>query len=131
MPLWFKLLLFVHLVALTVGAATNIVMPLLARTLMPEGRGTFLKLADRLGGQAQVALWVLVATGLAMAIPVHFAAGLAGIGGWFAAKLVLVVLILVLTTGRYLGLDLPPRIFAPLVRATLLGIVFCAVMAFG
>jgi uncharacterized membrane protein len=133
MDIWFNLVLFVHLVALVVGAATNVVMPVIGGRLAkmpPEMRGEFGAIAGRLSRNSQIALGLLVITGIIM-VALRYG-GLEGASPWFIAKLVLVGLLgVVLVAARVIPpARFNPRVFGMLVRLALLGIIFCAVMAF-
>lgn len=132
MDLVFNVLLFIHLVALAVGTATNIVMPLIGRTLagVPEARPAFGALAKRLGQNSQAALGVLVVTGVAM-LGLRYG-GLTGASPWLIGKLVLVgALLVLLVVSRVMPPGrIDPKVLGMVMRVALLGIIFCAVMAF-
>ena len=128
-----NLLLFIHLVALAVGAATNIAMPLVAGQMAraaPDTRAALGAIARRLSINARVAVAVLVASGIAL-LQVRYG-GTAGQNGWFWAKMALVAVVVVLVV---IGAVVPPgrlnpRIFGNLTRVMLLAIVLTAVFAF-
>ena len=134
MDLAFNLLLILHLGSLVVGAATNVVMPLIGPQMAgapPEVAGRLGPIAERLSVNSRWALGLLVATGIAM-LWLRYDGQILGLGPWFLAKLVFVAAILVMLV---LSLVLPrerlnPRIFGMTMRISLIGIVVCSVMAF-
>ena len=133
MDLGFNILLFVHLVALVVGAATNVAMPLVAGQMAraaPEARAGLGAIARALGINTRIAVAVLIASGLAM-VWVRYG-GFDLFNTWFWVKMVLVVLIVALMV---VGSVLPPgkinpRLFGMVARVVLLGIILTAVFAF-
>lgn len=130
MDIVFNLLLFIHLVALGIAATTPVVMPLLARTLMaggPEGRTMFGALAKRVGANSQIGFGVLVVTGIAMLLLRY--GGAEGQSPWFHAKMTLIVLMVVVMIAARFG-KLNPQVQVWTMRGLLLGVIFCAVMAF-
>jgi putative membrane protein len=133
MDIGFNILLFIHLSALVVAAATNVVMPILGRSMAqatPEARAGFGAVAKRLSMNSRVAFAILVASGVAM-VQVRYG-GVEGLNEWFWAKMALVALIVVLMVlGAMLRPGtINPRFFTLLTRTVLLGIVFSAVFAF-
>ena len=133
MDLGFNILLFIHLVALVVGAATNVAMPLVGGQMAraaPEARAGLGAIARALGINARIAIAVLIASGLAM-VWVRYG-GFDLFNTWFWVKMVLVVLIVALMV---VGSVLPPgkinpRLFGMMARVALLGIILTAVFAF-
>jgi len=135
MSIIFNLLLFVHLVALVVGAATNVVMPLLAGRMVqagPESRTLLGAVAAQLAKNSQRALLTLVGTGLLMVGIVIAQGRVSSPSPWFIAKIVLVLMILGLLLVRGLPAlkNIKPATFGLLTRIVLLAIIFCSVMAF-
>jgi len=128
-----NILLFIHLVALVVGAATNVAMPLVMRQMAkatPDAKAGYGAIARQLGFNAQVALGVLVLSGIVL-VWIRYG-GVAGLDAWFWAKMALVALIVVLMIVRFMPVaaGISPRVFASLTRLVLLGIVLTAVFAF-
>lgn len=69
MNIVFNILLFTHLVALVVGASTNVAMPIIAGRMAAAGPDTKAALggiAGQLSRNSSRALWTLICTGLAM-----------------------------------------------------------------
>jgi protoporphyrinogen IX oxidase len=134
MELAFKLLLIVHLGSLVVGAATNVVMPLIGAQMAgapPEVAARFGPIAGRLSINSRWALGLLVLTGIAM-LWLRYDGDTLALGPWFIAKLVFVGVILLTLV---LSLVLPReridlRLFGMAMRISLIGIVVCSVMAF-
>lgn len=134
MDLAFNLLLIVHIISLIVGAATNVVMPLIGPQMAgapPEVASRLGPIAERLSVNARWALGLLVLTGIAM-LWLRYDGQAAALGSWFIAKLVFVGVILVTLV---LSLALPrerlnPRVFGMAMRISLIGIVVCSVVAF-
>ena len=133
MDIVFNILLFIHLVSLVIGAATNVAMPLIAGQMAraaPETRAALGTIARRLSFNSRAALAVLVLSGIAL-LQVRYG-GVEGQSAWFWAKMALVVLVIGLVVA---GALIPPgrinpRIYGALTRVVLLGIVLCAVFAF-
>ena len=135
MSIVFNLLLFTHLVALVVGAATNVVMPILvgrAATAGPEGKSLIGAVAGTMSKNSRRALLTLVGTGLAMVAIVVWQGRVSSPSPWFIAKIVLVVMILGLLLARSVPAlkNVNPATFGLLTRIVLLAIIFCSVMAF-
>lgn len=133
MDIWFNLLLFLHLVALAVGTATNIALPLvmgLMPQLAADKHGAVMAIGKRLSTNSRGALVVLVITGLAMLWLRH--GGIGELGAWFWVKMVLVVALaaLIVASAVVPKEKLNPKIFGMATRLVLLGIIFSAVMAF-
>lgn len=134
MDLAFHLLLIVHLGSLVVGAATNVVMPLIGAQMAgapPEVAARFGPIAGRLSINSRWALGLLVLTGIAM-LWLRYDGQALALGPWFIAKLVFVAVILLTLV---LSLVLPrerldPRLFGMAMRISLIGIIVCSVMAF-
>lgn len=134
MDLVFSLLLIIHLAALVVGGATNVAMPLLGRQMAGASPDVMVRLgpiARRLQLNSQVALALLVATGVTMLWLRYDGDGLA-LGPWFLAKMSFVAVILLTLVGSLvLGpAKVNPRIFGTIMRVALIGIVVCSVMTF-
>ena len=134
MDLVFSLLLIIHLAALVVGGATNVAMPLLGRQMAGASPDVMVRLgpiARRLQLNSQVALALLVATGVTMLWLRYDGDGLA-LGPWFLAKMSFVaVILLTLVASLVLGpAAVNPRIFGTIMRVALIGIVVCSVMTF-
>ena len=135
MSIVFNLLLFIHLVSLVVGAATNVAMPILVgqmATAGPDARALMGSVAAQMSTNSQRALGLLVATGLAMVAIVIWRGQVTSPSPWFIAKMVLVALILGLMLARRLPAlkNIKPATFGILTRIVLLAIIFCSVMAF-
>lgn len=133
MDIWFNVLLFLHLVALAVGTATNIAMPLvmgLVPQLAADRHGAVMAIGKKLSTNARGALVVLVVTGLAMLWMRHGGIGAQGV--WFWIKMVLVVALAALMVASAVipKEKLNPKVFGMAARLVLLGIIFSAVMAF-
>lgn len=134
MDLAFHLLLIVHLGSLVVGAATNVVMPLIGAQMAgapPEVAARFGPIAGRLSINSRWALGLLVLTGIAM-LWLRYDGQALALGPWFIAKLVFVAVILLTLV---LSLVLPrerldPRLFGMAMRISLIGIIVCSVMTF-
>lgn len=133
MDLTFNILLFLHFVALIVGATANVAMPLIMPQMMkapPEARAGYASIGKTLSLYGRGAVALLIVTGVAM-VWLRYG-GVAGMNEWFWAKMALVALIVVLMAvtavvgpGR-----INPRIFGMVARVLLLGIVLTAVFAF-
>ena len=133
MDMWFNLLLIVHLVALVVGTATTIVMPVVMGRMAgasPDGRHLLAGIVNRLSLNARIAFGVLLLSGLAM-VYVRYG-GFEGMSPWFWVKMMLVAVVLValiLSAVARPG-SINPRIMGWITRLSLLGIVVSAVFAF-
>lgn len=135
MSIALNLLLFIHLVALVVGASTNVVTPLLMSRAAAAGEAgqTLLGgVARTLSGNSQRALMVLVLTGLAMVAIVAAEGRVTSPSPWFVAKIAMVLCLLALLLARRLPAfaRVKPATFGLVTRVFLLGIIFCSVMAF-
>jgi uncharacterized membrane protein len=133
MDIVFNLLLFIHLVALVVGAATNVAMPLIGRQMAgsaPDVRERLGTIGRTLSMNSRIALAVLVFSGIAL-LWVRYG-GVDGASDWFWAKMALVVVVIILAiVGAIAGPGrINPRVFGVATRLLLLGIVFTAVFAF-
>lgn len=129
----FQIFLFIHLVAFAVGAATNVAMPIVASRLAaagPGAAGALGPIAKRLSTNARAAVVVLVISGVALVYLRY--GGFEGMNAWFWVKMALVAFIIaMMAAGAFLPPQaLNPRLFGPVMRVTLLGIVLAAVMAF-
>ncbi|KKB06815.1 hypothetical protein VE25_21175 [Devosia geojensis] len=129
----FNLLLFVHLIALGVGLAGNIIGPLIGKRMAnagPEARAAFGGLGAEIGRNGRIAFGLLVITGLAMVF-VRYGGDFAGLGPWFQAKIALIVIMLVLLVlAAVRPTAIKPQVFGLVMRVLLLGVVLCAVFAF-
>ena len=135
MSIVFNILLFTHLVALVVGASTNVAMPIIAGRMAAAGPDTKAALggiAGQLSRNSSRALWTLIGTGLAMVAIVIWRGTVSSPSPWFIAKIgiVLTLLALLVIRGLPIAQRLKPSTFGLLTRVCLLGIVFCSVMAF-
>ncbi|UJW87395.1 hypothetical protein [Devosia sp. SL43] len=135
MSIVFNLLLFTHLVALVVGASTNVVMPLLMSRMAAAGAqlGPVLgSVAQTMSRNSQRALMVLVLTGLAMVAIVVAEGRVTSPSPWFIAKIAIVLCLLglLLTRGLPVFARVKPATFGVVTRVFLLSIIFCSVMAF-
>lgn len=135
MDLAFSLLLMLHLIALVVGGATNVAMPLVGRQMTgaaPEALARLGPVAKRLRLNSHVALAVLIVTGVFM-LSMRYDGDVAALGPWFLGKLALVAVLFALLVA---SLVLKPGAVSPQVlgmttRIALIGIVVCSVMTFG
>jgi hypothetical protein len=128
-----NILLFIHFVALVVGAATNVAMPLVMRQMAkaaPEAKAGYGAIGRQLGINSRIALGVLVLSGVAL-LWLRYG-GTVGMNDWFWIKMALVGLIVAQTIvmavvgpGR-----INPRLIGTAARLILLGIVLSAVLAF-
>lgn len=135
MDIAFSILLMIHLGSFVVGGATNVAMPLIGRQMAdapPETLSRLGPIARRLQLNSQIALGLLVLTGIAM-LWLRYDGNVTGLGPWFLAKLVFIGVILVtVVLGFVLKPErINPRIFGTTMRLALIGIVVCSVMAFG
>ena len=133
MDIAFNLILFVHFVALVVGTATNVAMPIVSRQAAkapPEARAGFGAIGRALSLNARVALALLVVSGIIL-LQLRYG-GVTGMNAWFWAKMVLVgTVIILVVVGTVLGPGrLNPRLFGAITRLVLLGIILTAVFAF-
>jgi hypothetical protein len=135
MNIVFNILLFTHLVALVVGASTNVAMPIIGARLAaagPDARAALGGIAAQLSRNSGRALWTLIGTGLAMVAIVIWRGTVTSPSPWFIAKIAIVLILLALLVIRSLPIAtrLKPSTFGLLTRVCLLSIVFCSVMAF-
>ena len=129
----FQLLLLTHFLALVVGTATTVAMPIImARmpTAGPEGRHMLSGIGLRLSLNARIAFGVLLVSGFAMVFVRY--GGVDGMNVWFWVKMGLVAVILV---AMILGAvarpgTLSPQVMGRITRLALLGVIFSAVFAF-
>lgn len=128
----FQIFLFIHLVAFAVGAATNVAMPIVAGQLAgagPEMAPRFGAIAKRLSNNARAAVVILIISGVGLVYLRY--GGFEGMNAWFWVKMALVAFIVVMMgVGAFLPQLLNPKVFGPVMRVTLLGIVLAAVFAF-
>lgn len=129
----YRLLLFIHLVAMAMAVSTNLVMPMLGRSLagLPaDARQIMASLSTRLKLNGLLSLLILVATGGAMVALRHGA--YLWSNPWFVAKMSFVVLIMISLIASFLqrGSGISVSIVALISRVALAGVVFCAVMSF-
>jgi hypothetical protein len=135
MTIFFNILLFTHLVALVVGASTNVAMPIIAGRMAaaePEGKALLGGIAAQLSRNSGRALWTLIGTGLAMVGIVIWRGTVTSPSPWFITKIAIVLALLGLLVIRNLPIAsrIKPSTLGLLTRVCLLGIVFCSVMAF-
>lgn len=128
-----QIFLFIHLVAFGVTVATNVAMPLVARRMAratPETAASLGGIARQLGINARIAVAALIISGVAM-VQLKYG-GVEGLNVWFWVKMALVALVVALMVANAVlpRTALNPRIFGPLKRLALLGIVLAAVLAF-
>lgn len=128
----FDFLLICHLIALGVGAATAIAMPIIGSRMAgatPEGRALLGGISARLGLNSRIAVGVLVLSGVLM-VWLRYG-GVDGMNMWFWVKMALVaVIILVLIAGVVGRGRVNPAIVGWITRLSLLGVVIAAVLAF-
>ena len=128
----FDFLLVCHLLALGLGVATAVAMPLVASRMAgasPEGRQLLSGIAGRLGMNSRIAVGVLVLTGLLM-VWVRYG-GVEGMNAWFWVKMALVlVIIATLIVGAVGRGRINPAVLGWISRLSLLGVVIAAVLAF-
>jgi uncharacterized membrane protein SirB2 len=130
----FRLLLFIHLGSMGIAVGTNVVMPLLVPRLMalaPDARGRMQPVVRQLGLNARLSLLMLVLTGIAM-VGMRYGSFLWQ-NPWFIAKMVFVVLILLTVLSSFVpaaARAIPPRVTGLVMRLSLIGVIFCAVMSF-
>lgn len=128
----FDFLLICHLIALGVGAATAIAMPIVGSRMAgatPEGRALLGGISARLGLNSRIAVGVLVLSGVLM-VWLRYG-GVDGMNMWFWVKMALVaVIILVLIAGVVGRGWVNPAILGWITRLSLLGVVIAAVLAF-
>lgn len=135
MDITFNILLILHLGSLVVGGATNVAMPLVGRQMAgasPDVLARLGPIAQRLQFNSQVALGLLVLTGITM-LWLRYDGNVTGLGPWFIAKLAFIGVILV---ALVLGLvlrpgQINPRALGATFRIALIGVVVCSVMTFG
>ena len=133
MDIVFDILLILHLVALVVGASSTVVMPIVFARMAnasPEGKQMLGGIATRSRTNSQIALGVLVISGIAM-VWVRYG-GVEAFNTWFWVKMALVIVIFATMA---LGALAPrgsvnPAVLTWVTRLSLLGIVIAAVLAF-
>ena len=135
MSIVFNILLFTHLVALVVGASTNVAAPIIAGRMAsagPDAKAALGGIMGQLSRNSSRALWTLIGTGLAMVAIVIWRGTVTSPSPWFIAKIgiVLVLLALLVVRGLPVAKRIKPSTFGLVTRVCLLAIVFCSVMAF-
>ena len=132
MDYFFDFLLICHLLALGLGVASAVAMPLVASRMAgasPEGRQLLGGIAARLGMNSRIAVGVLVLTGLLM-VWVRYG-GVDGMNQWFWVKMALVLVIIASIIAGALGRGrINPAVLGWISRLSLLGVVIAAVLAF-
>jgi hypothetical protein len=128
----FDVLLISHLVALAVGAATAVAMPIIGSRMAgatPEGRALLGGISARLGLNSRIAVGVLVLSGLLM-VWLRYG-GVDGMNVWFWVKMALVVVIILALIASAVGRGrVNPAVLGWVTRLSLLGVVIAAVLAF-
>lgn len=128
----FDFLLVCHLLALALGAASAIAMPIVMSRMAkatPEGRQMLGGIAGQFGRNSRIAVGVLVLTGLLM-VWVRYG-GVDGMNQWFWVKMALVaVIIAVMVVGAVARGRISPSVLGWVSRLSFLGIVIAAVLAF-
>lgn len=138
MILVIKALFFIHILSLIVGAGANVAMGIVIARLpstAAEAKPALMGLAKVIGKYAIAGLAGLVGTGIVMAglgdwsglINVH--------SGWFALKLVLVTILVVLNIMRFSAFKLTlkqmaPKRFVMIGRGLIVAIVACSILSF-
>jgi hypothetical protein len=133
MDIVFNFLLITHLLALVVGTATAIAMPVVMGRLAgtgPEAGQLGAAIGGRLGLNSRIAFGILLLSGFGM-VWVRYG-GVDGLNVWFWVKMGLIALVLV---SMIAAAVLPrgavsPRTMGWIVRLSLLGIIVSAVLAF-
>lgn len=95
MDIWVNLLLLVHFIALVVGGATSVGMPIIGSkmpTATPETRVTLFAIASRLGSNGRIAMVVLLISG-PLLLWLKWDGNVPNV--WFWVKMALVVVMLV------------------------------------
>ena len=133
MDITFQLLLVTHILALVVGTATTVVMPVVMGRMAgasPDGRQMLAGIGLRLSLNARIALGVLLLSGFAMVFVRH--GGVDGMNVWFWVKmgLVGVVLSTVILGAVAKPGTLSPQVMGWITRLALLGVIVSAVFAF-
>jgi len=128
----FDFLLICHLLALGVGAATAIAMPIIGNRMVgatPEARALLGGISARLGVNSRIAVGVLVVSGVLM-VWLRYG-GVDGMNMWFWVKMVLVVVIVLALITSVVGRGrVSPVALGWITRLSLLGVVIAAVLAF-
>ena len=137
----YTILLWVHLICLSIGGAASFGLPVLGAALAKADAGsreTLFATSKRLSTMGRGALVVLILTGGAMIL---MGRGFGGVGSWFWVKMILVIALTagIVVSGRlakaaYNG-DASARAKAPVVGlgniTVLAGVVLAAVLEFG
>ena len=136
-----NLLFWLHFIGLGLGAVASFGLPVVGaqmRTATAETRPVLFKVADGLSKVGRAGFGVLLVSG-PLLIWLKFG-GMAGLTGWFTAKMVLVLLLLIVVIfagingKRAEGGDMVAAKRAPMIGVTalvlFLGVLLCAVFAF-
>jgi protoporphyrinogen IX oxidase len=133
MDITFQLLLLTHILALVVGTATAVAMPVVMGRMAaasPEGKQMLGGIGQRLGKNSQISFGVLLLTGIAMVVVRY--GGVDGMNGWFWAKMAFIVVVLAMMLVGVLTKPgtINPRLQMWVARLALIGIIVSAVFAF-
>ncbi len=132
MELLFKGLLALHLGALVVGGATNLVMPVFAGMLGGGGVAEAGAAMRRFALAGKIALLVLLVTGVSM-LALRYGGDPVALGPAFLGKLALVALLILFVGFQYLPPERRPNpaILGAGSRLSLIGILLLSVWVFG
>jgi hypothetical protein len=133
MDITFQLLLITHILALVVGTATTVAMPVVMSRMAgatPDGRQMLAGIGLRLSLNARIAFGILLLSGFAMVFVRY--GGVDGMNIWFWVKMGLVAVILV---AMIIGAvakpgTVNPQVMGWITRLSLIGIIVAAVFAF-
>ena len=142
MDILVNILFWIHLTALALGGAAAFGIPVVGSRMASataETRPLLFSLADNLSKLGRAAIGTLIITGpLIVWLKFH---GTGSFNGWFWAKMVLVVLLLIaviyagINAKRAEGGDMAAAQRAPMIGMTAAGlfvlVILCAVFAFG
>lgn len=142
MDILVNILFWIHLTALALGGAAAFGIPVVGSRMASataETRPLLFSLADNLSKLGRAAIGTLIITGpLIVWLKFH---GTGSLNGWFWAKMVLVVLLLIaviyagINAKRAEGGDMAAAQRAPMIGMTAAGlfvlVILCAVFAFG
>lgn len=133
MDLTFDVLLIVHLLALAVGTATTVAMPVVMGRMKgasPDTRQSLVAIGTRLSLNARFAFGILLLSGLAMVYLRY--GGFDGMSPWFWAKMALVAVVLAAMIAGAVSKpgNINPQVLAWITRLSLIGIIVSAVFAF-